>query len=103
MLKDIQQNSWFKRLTNKYLLTGIPFVVWMLFFDANSWLIQQELNTQIEKLEQSIKFYASELEVDRVALKELESDPRAFEKYARERFWMHKPGEEVYVFEFETK
>ena len=103
MLKQLRNSNWFKRLTNKYLLTGIPFIIWMLFFDANSWLIQKELNMQIDKLQQSIQFYSSELETDRVALEELESDPKAFEKYARERFWMHKPGEEVYVFEFEKE
>ena len=75
-------------------------MVWMLFFDDNSWLLQRELNQEMDKLEESIEFYQTELEYDRVELKELESNPAAFEKYAREKFWMHRPGEEVYVFEF---
>lgn len=71
----------------------------MAFFDANSLVILNELDAEIDKLNQSILFYTQELEVDRVALEELESNPEAFEKYARENFWMHKPGEEVYIFE----
>jgi len=100
MLKRWKNSRWFKIVSNKYFLTGVPFLVWMLFFDDNSLLLQRELNQEMDKLEESIEFYQTELEYDRVELKELESNPAAFEKYAREKFWMHRPGEEVYVFEF---
>jgi cell division protein DivIC len=100
MLKRWKNSRWFKIVSSKYFLTGVPFLVWMLFFDDNSWLLQRELNQEMDKLEESIEFYQTELEYDRVELKELESNPAAFEKYAREKFWMHRPGEEVYVFEF---
>ena len=83
------------------MLTGFPFMIWMLFFDSNSWMMQRELNQEKEKLETSINFYQKELGHDRVELHELESDPAAFEKYAREKFWMHRTGEEIYVFEFQ--
>ena len=100
MLKRWKNSRWFKIVSSKYFLTGVPFLVWMLFFDDNSLLLQRELNQEMDKLEESIEFYQTELEYDRVELKELESNPAAFEKYAREKFWMHRPGEEVYVFEF---
>jgi cell division protein FtsB len=103
MLKRWKNTRWFKIVSSKYFLTGVPFLVWMLFFDDNSWLLQRELNQDIDKLEESIEFYQTELEHDRVELEELESNPAAFEKYAREKFWMHRPGEEVYVFEFEEE
>jgi cell division protein FtsB len=85
---------------NKYFLTGLPFAIWMLFFDDNSWLMQRELQEEIDELEESITYFETELERDRKALHELESNPAAFEKHARENFWMHRPGEEIYVFEF---
>ena len=100
MLKRLQSKRWFSVISNKYFLTGVPFLVWMLFFDDNSWLLQRELNQDIAKLEESIAFYQKEMEHDRVELHELESNPAAFEKYAREKFWMQREGEEVYVFEF---
>ena len=90
-------------ISNKYVLAGVPFVVWMIFFDANSMRMQRELNGEIEKLNQSIAFYSAELENDRKELNELESNPKAFEKYAREKFWMHKTGEELYVFDFQDE
>lgn len=97
----MKQAKWFQIASNKYVITGLPFLVWMFFFDANSYVMQRELNAEIAKLQQSIAFYQSELETDRVELSELESNPQAFEKYAREKFWMHKAGEEIYVFEFQ--
>lgn len=65
--------------------------------------MQRQLNGQINKLNESINYYSTELERDRVALRELESNPEAFEKYAREKFWMLKDGEEIYVFETQTE
>ena len=40
----------FKPFKNIFLLVTIIFIVWMLFFDANSWLIQIELNKEIDAL-----------------------------------------------------
>ena len=100
MLKRLQNQWWFKVISNKYVLSGLLFAIWMLFFDANSWLLQRELNQEINALEESIDYYSSELEHDREELHELNSNPKAFEKYAREKFWMHREGEEIYVFEF---
>ena len=100
MFKKWQEKRWFKIVGNKYFLTGLPFAVWMLFFDDNSWLMQRELQQEIDELEESITYFKTELEQDRTKLKELESNPAAFEKYARENFWMQRPGEEIYVFEF---
>lgn len=102
MFEKIKKNKLFRIGSNKYLLTGLPFLIWMLFFDANSFLMQQELGTEIDKLQQSIEFYEGELAVDREELYELENNSMAFEKYAREKFWMHKKGEELYVFEYQT-
>ncbi len=100
MFKQIKDNYWYKTLSNKYVLSAVLFAIWMLFFDANSWLLQRELNQEIKELEESISYYSSELEHDRKELHELNSNPKAFEKYAREKFWMHREGEQIYVFEF---
>ena len=72
----------------------------MLFLDTHSVLIQRNLSSEINTINQDIEFYETELQSMRSELSELESNPKAFEKYAREKFWMHRPGEEVYVFEF---
>ena len=90
-----------KFLLNQYVLTGFSFALWMIFLDANNYFIHAELNQQIDAVEADIEFYESTLERDRELLKQLNTNPEAFETYARENFGMHKEGETVTVIEFE--
>ena len=61
-----------------------------------------ELDQQIESLEADIEFYETSLEHDRELLKQLNTNPEAFETYARENFGMHKEGETVTIIETEN-
>lgn len=90
-------------LSNKYVLATIIFLVWIAFLDRNSFMLHMELNDQIESLEQGKSNYESELEKNNRELEELESDPEKLEKFAREHYWMHKDGEEVFLIETEEE
>ena len=92
-----------KWLTNKYVLTGLGFVIWMIFLDANNYFIHAELDQQIENLENDIEFYEETLTEERELLHQLETNPEAFERYARENFGMHKEGETITIIEYETE
>lgn len=92
-----------KWLTNKYALTGLGFVIWMIFLDANNYFIHEELDQQIENLENDIQFYEETLAEERELLHQLETNPEAFERYARENFGMHKEGETITIIEYETE
>ena len=92
-----------KWLTNKYALTGLGFVIWMIFLDANNYFIHEELDQQIENLENDIEFYEETLAEERELLHQLETNPEAFERYARENFGMHKGGETITIIEYETE
>ena len=49
--KEIRKSRWFKFFSNIYVLVLTVFVIWMLFFDANSWwFTHRELDKEIEKL-----------------------------------------------------
>lgn len=91
-----------KWLMNKYVITGLSFVAWMIFLDANNYFIHSELSEQIENLENDIEYYEQTLEEERELLNQLETNPEAFERYARENFGMHKEGETITIIEFET-
>ena len=91
-----------KWLMNKYVITGLSFVAWMIFLDANNYFIHSELSEQIENLENDIEYYEETLEEERELLNQLETNPEAFERYARENFGMHKDGETITIIEFET-
>jgi len=84
-------------------LTGLGFVIWMIFLDANNYFIHAELDQQIENLENDIEFYEETLAEERELLHQLETNPEAFERYARENFGMHKEGETITIIEYETE
>ena len=101
-MKQILKHPAAKILLNKYFLTGISFVIWMIFLDTNNYFIHAELTAQIDDLENDIEFYEEALERDKTLLEQLVTDPEAFERYARENFGMHREGEDIIIIEFES-
>lgn len=91
----------FKAFKNIFLLVTIIFIVWMLFFDANSWLIHRELNKEIDALNVKKEFYESEINSDQKEIKILQT-PEGVEKYAREKYNMKKENEDIYIIETDT-
>lgn len=84
-------------LRNKYLLTGVAFAVWMIFFDRNDFFTQRERKQELKALEKSKLYYSDQIAKERQALQELQSNPAAIEKYAREKYGMKRDGEDVFV------
>lgn len=97
--EHLRKQKWFKIASNKFVLATVAFVVWMFFLDVNSFMIQHELNTEIDELERSIEYYQGEISADKKKLEELTSDPEKLEKFAREEYWMKRPGEEIFIVE----
>ena len=87
-----------KPFKNIYFLILIVFIVWMVVFDANSWLIHSDLNEDIEDLNSKIEFYNGEIEKDQKEINTLNSTD-GIEKYAREHYKMKKENEVVYIIE----
>ena len=86
---------------NIFLLVSIVFIIWMLFFDANSWLIQRELNKEIEALDVKKKFYNSEIKSDKLELDALQSS-EGLEAFAREKYKMKRKNEDIYIIELDS-
>lgn len=89
-----------KPLKNIFVLILVVFIVWMLFFDANSWLIHHELNTDIDALESEKEYYKKEIEKDNKAIKTLSTE-EGLEKFARETYYMKRENEEIFIIEYE--
>ena len=84
---------------NIYIIVLTAFLIWMLFIDTNSWLTHRELNKQIELLEQQKANLQSEIDKDRTIIKKF-SSIEELEKFARERYFMKKENEEIYIIEY---
>ncbi len=84
-------------IKNKYLLSVIVFVVWITFFDRNDLVTQMERKKELDKLETSKEYYEAEIATTRKELTDLERDTRVLEKFAREKFYLKRPNEDVFI------
>ena len=91
----------FKFFTNIFVLILIPFLIWMLFFDENSYLVHRKFTKEINSLENTITFYESKISQDKATIKKLQ-DSLQLERFAREKYLMKKENEEIYIIEFDT-
>lgn len=96
--EKLKGNVWIRIGKNKYMLTIIFFLSWMMFFDNNNWFYLNKL-TEEAHLKQSEKtWYIQEINDSERKLKELTSDLKALEKFGREQYYMKKSNEDVFVF-----
>lgn len=89
-----------KILGNRYVLVIIFFIVWILFLDNYSYLEHRVLDKKIEELEENRDYYVNEIKKDSTSIREL-NDPNQTEKYAREKYYMKREDEDIYIIEFE--
>jgi cell division protein FtsB len=87
-----------KIIKNKYFLTLIGIVVWLLFFDKNDVFTQYELVDKCRKLNKEKEYYISEIESNKASLNELRTNKKSLETFSREKYLMKKDNEDVFVF-----
>ena len=90
-----------KFLKNSYVIIIIIFFIWMIFFDSNSILVHNELNNDIRELNEQKTYYKNEISKDNIELEMIQSDS-GLEKYAREKLFMKKDNEEIFLIEYDT-
>jgi cell division protein DivIC len=90
-------------LKNKYLLTGLAFVVWLAFFDRNNLVSQYRSHKVLNNLRTEKKFYIDETAKDSIALHDLTTDTASMERYARENYLMKKDNEDIFIIVKEKK
>ena len=83
-------------LKNKYFITFIIFLVWIVFFDKNNILAQLENRKVSKELQQKKENLEEEIKLVEDETKALD-DPKVLEKVARERYHMKKENEDVYI------
>tara|TARA_R110002051_G_scaffold94250_6_gene163995 strand:+ start:25 stop:357 length:333 start_codon:yes stop_codon:yes gene_type:complete len=98
--KELKNKKWFSIVTNMYILVLTVFVIWMLFFDTNSLLIHLELKKEINKLEKTKEYLKEEIAKDKVIIEKL-SDKEELQKFAREKYYLKKKDEEIFLIEYQ--
>ena len=86
-------------LFNKYLLTGVGFIVLMLFFDQADWITQQNKRKELEDLKSNISYLQKEIDGMDAQYAAIRSNPQELERYAREHYRMKRDTEDLYIVE----
>ncbi len=86
--------SWLK---NKYLLTGVFFAVWMVFFDPKDILSDLERGDKLNELQASELHLKGQITDAKKELDLLKNNAQSIEKYAREKYLMKKDNEDLFI------
>ena len=81
----------------KYVVVGVFIFLIVGILDENSFLNLRKRAERISHLRAEIENYRQQYEWADRQLRELESNPAAVEKLAREKYYMHRPDEDVFI------
>lgn len=93
----------FQILKNKYFLAIVVFVVWVSFFDRNDLFTQYDRKKELKRLKTSSDFYEKEIASTKKDLSNLNNDQALLEKLAREKFFLKRSNEEIFVIDSTNK
>ena len=68
------KNRLLKLIKSTYGIIIILFIIWMIFFDSNSFIIHNELNNDINELNDQKSYYEKEIAKDNIELQLIQSD-----------------------------
>jgi cell division protein FtsB len=88
-----------KILTNKYLIVFVVFVVAITTTEEHNAFQRIENARTIKKLEKELAFYKNKSQQNKKRLQQLKADKEQIEKFARERYRMHAPNEDIFIVE----
>ncbi|MEO6539254.1 MAG: septum formation initiator family protein, partial [Ferruginibacter sp.] len=73
------------------------FILWMLFFDPKDWgLISARIN-KLKELQRSEKHLSEQINETKKELNLLKTSAQTIEKYAREKYYMKKDNEDLFI------
>lgn len=88
-----------KPLLNKYLITVVVFLAFIVFVDENNVIRRVQYETKIRELKNEIRHYRKLSEESESKLKKLHTSDAELERVAREDYLMKKPDEDVFIVE----
>ena len=88
-----------KRFRNFYFVTGVVFILWMLFLDNNDLISRFRLSRKMNSLESEKEYYQEKIKEVEKDRNELFGDRASLEKFAREKYLMKKQSEDIYIIE----
>ena len=96
-------NGTFSLIKNKYFIVIILFLIWMIFFDLKDWRLINNRTNKLTELEKSEKHLDNLIKDTRIELNLLKTNAKTIEKYAREKYYMKKDNEDLFIVNPEDK
>lgn len=96
MIKKIIQKIW-SVLKNKFVLTTLIFSVWLFVFDQHNLVDRWKARRHLNQLKQDTTYYHHKIYQDQENIRLLETNKDNLEKFAREKYLMKAPNEDVYI------
>jgi cell division protein FtsB len=100
-MKDEKYTSivarWAQKSWARYVLALLIFLVWITFFDRYSLVEKARLRADVHALQRKSDYYSDKLSEDTRRIEELRGDREELEKFARERYFMKRPNEDLFI------
>lgn len=92
------KNHWaLSPLRNFYTATLVAWLVWILVLDNNNARIVVSNRMKMKELEKEKSVLKEKIQQVKKERDEVFGNPKMLEKWAREKFMMRRPNEDVYV------
>ena len=91
------RSVFFSIITNKYFIAFVIVIIWLLFFERHSIIQQLRVSRELREYRKDKEFYIKEIYRDSIAIEEIREDPEALEKLAREKYFMKKEDEDIFI------
>jgi cell division protein DivIC len=88
---------WLRPLRNFYLGTTVVWLVWITLIDDNNVIVVLQNRQKMLNLEQDRRYYQEQVRLVKKERREVFGNQAMLEKWAREKYLMRKPTEDVYV------
>lgn len=85
---------------NKFSVVGVCFLFWLTFFDSHNLIDRYKVGRNLRFMENEKKEYIRLIAEAKQNKIDLDKNK---EKFAREKYYMHKAGEEVFIIENKRK
>lgn len=85
-----------KKLSNRYVIATLVFVLVIVFFDQFNLRKQVELHRELKTQEAEIEHLETNIALYKDSLRMVTEDPEGIEQIAREKYFMKRDDEVVY-------
>jgi cell division protein DivIC len=84
-------------LRNKYAVTTLAFLAILTVFDRYNLMVRYQLNRELREAHHTLEYYEQEITELQRQVDELAINDATAEKFARERYLMKRPEEDVFL------